>query len=125
MAWKWILPAAVAAGLLAAPAWADDTEDDVRCVVLSLEMVTSSDDAVKNAGALVAMYYLGRLDGRTPDVNLEDKIKAEIGAMTPDVVQATAARCSMTLRARGLALTQMGKDIQQNGEAPAPPAPQK
>ena len=101
---------------------ADDTDNDLECVVIGVSMVASPDATVKNSGSLVMLYYLGRLDGRTPDLALEDRLATTLKTLGPNEMKLAAARCSEGLRARGQALTAIGKDMQQKGAATPPPA---
>ena len=116
---KWILIPVLAAGLLAVPARADDTDNDVECVAIGLSMAASQDALMRSSGGMVALYYLGRLDGRTPDLELEDRLKSAVNTLGPNEFRLAATRCSEGLKARGESLTAIGKDLQQKG-APAP-----
>jgi hypothetical protein len=114
---KWILIPAFAASLLAVPARADDTENDVRCMVVSLSLMSSPDKAMQVAGTIAQMYWLGRLDGRTPDMDLENRLLADASQMKPEDIRNEAIRCGQILTARGKTMTDIGRDMQQKGAA--------
>jgi hypothetical protein len=119
---KRILISALAIGILAFPARADDTDNDVECVAIGLGMAASQDAVMKSSGGMVALYYLGRLDGRTPDLGLEDRLLSAIRGLGPNELRLAATRCSEGLKARGESLTAIGKDLQQKS-APSPASP--
>jgi hypothetical protein len=101
---------------LAAPALAhaEDlaTTDDVRCLVVSLAMAGVGGKNVQAAGMMATLYYLGRLDGRAPGLDLENRVIDEVVAMRPADVKATAMRCGETMKSRGEALATVGQHIQ-------------
>ena len=92
---------------------ADDTSDDVKCLAVSLSMSSSQDQDVQSVGLLSTMYWLGRLDGRSPDLDIEKQITDAAGAMKPADMQAEAARCAAALKTRGEILNKMGEDRRQ------------
>jgi hypothetical protein len=59
---------------------------------------------------------MGRLDGRAPNLDLENRIVAEMPRMTPDVIRAEGQRCGAEMQARGKLMTDVGKDLVQRGE---------
>ena len=62
------------------------------------------------------LYWLGRLDGRTPKLNLEDRIiEASLYLQKPGVMQSEAVRCGKFLAVRGKAEEDMGKRITERG----------
>jgi hypothetical protein len=103
-----------------------DTTADVRCLVVALKMGSSQNSTLQNAGYMASLYWLGRLDGRAPKLNLEEAVIAELLKMNEDEFRLEAKRCGTILMARGQAETAMGKDIQRRGEqmmqnTPSPP----
>ena len=97
------------------PALADDTESDVRCLLVSMSLIQAQSSTLQTAGMMSVMYWLGRLDGRTPELNLETRLTAEIKAMTREEFGATALSCGTKLQARGKFMTDMGQDMKQKG----------
>jgi hypothetical protein len=57
-------------------------------------MITSPDPTQKIAGTMAHSYWLGRIDGRTPQLDLEAGVLAELPAMAnQDLFRAEAVRC--------------------------------
>jgi len=67
---------------LGSPAMADPTTDDLHCYIVSLQMITSPDPTQKIAGTMAHSYWLGRIDGRTPQLDLGAGVLAELPAMS-------------------------------------------
>ena len=95
-----------------APALADDTSDDVKCLAVSLNMSTADDPQEQSVGMLSTMYWLGRLDGRTPSLDLEKQMDA-LGALSAEDLRTEAVRCAAALSTRGDALTKLGESMRQ------------
>jgi hypothetical protein len=94
----------------------DETTGDLRCLVTSLSLTTSDDQTAKTAGLLASLYYFGRLDGRAPNLDLENRMVGEIEKMTPDEVRSEAARCGSIMRERGQTLTAIGNHLVERGQ---------
>src|SRR5690348_7528152 len=103
--------------LLSTEARAQDAETiaDVRCVIVGVLLVQKADPTQRSAGSMLSMYYIGRLDGRVPKLDLEELIIKEGSTMTNSDFSAEAKRCGATLSARGQEITQIGKDIVERG----------
>ena len=100
---------------------ADDTTDDVRCLALAAAMIANPtiDANGKAAGQTIAVYFLGRLDGRTPGLKSRLIEQAKLmGALSPDAVKAQADSCGATLGARGKALQEIGDALKDAGQPP-------
>jgi hypothetical protein len=92
-----------AAVLQTTPARADDatqTSDDVRCLVVAFTLANSQDAQSKEIGGAASAYYLGKLDGRTPDLDLEARLREEIPKVTPDNFMSQLQACGGPLKAR-------------------------
>jgi hypothetical protein len=75
-----LLPAAVES---TEPAVLDPaTRADVRCVVAISNEAGLADDSQINHLAILAYYFIGRLDGRTPGLNLQKAFEQEAHQMT-------------------------------------------
>jgi hypothetical protein len=92
------------------------TTNDLRCAIVYMQMISSQDTKINTAGYIGLMYWMGRLDGRAPNLDLENRIMAELPEMTPDVIRAEAQRCGAEMQVRGKALTEIGNDLVQRGE---------
>jgi len=98
------------------PVRADPVTDDVRCYIVALQMISSQNSNTQMAAFMAHGYWLGRLDGRAPDMDIEAQVIAEIPNMTkPEFFQAEAARCGQVMIARGQAETKMGEDMKKRG----------
>jgi hypothetical protein len=117
MSSKLLSALAVTGGLWTGQACADETSDNIRCMMVALTAASSQDATVKTAGTISTFYWMGRLDGQAPDLDLEKRLLAEIAAMKPADYQAEAARCGAVLQARGKFLSDMGRDMQQKAAA--------
>lgn len=94
-----------------------ETIADVHCLAVGLRILQSPDPAQKNAGLLETLYYLGRLDGRTPTLGLEDLIAQDIEKMNDAAFRAEAVRCGNHLTVRGQQLTEIGEHLTKRGQA--------
>lgn len=102
---------------------ADDTNDDVRCLALAAAITADPnvDANGKSAGQMVAFYYLGRLDGRTPGIEIKSRFIEQakvIGAMPPDAIKAQAEACGVALGARGKELQDLGDALKAANQPP-------
>ncbi|HEY2071619.1 MAG TPA: hypothetical protein VGG48_18810 [Rhizomicrobium sp.] len=105
-------------GTALADATTDDaSEADVRCLVVAINMSEGNATALKLAGTMSALYFLGRIDARSPDMDLEAHLIAELKKMTPEDVKEEAVRCGGMLQARGAYLKDMGEDMIRKGQA--------
>jgi hypothetical protein len=110
----------VLAGLLVLlPAYAQapqsDTIDDVRCVVVGMWIAGSGNSTQQSAGMMDALYYIGRLDGREPKLDVEALLVKEFVKMTPADFSREATRCGSHLAEKGKEITKMGQDMTELG----------
>jgi hypothetical protein len=94
---------------------------DVRCVVVGLRMVEMPVSQQRAAGMMLAIYYLGRLDGRAPDTEVEGLIEREAEKMTAAEFRSNAVRCGKALTLKGQEIQRIGADLSrkaQGGGAP-------
>lgn len=104
-------------GLLAtaATAQSDETTNDIRCLVVGLNLAQSQNAAARGASVLMAIYYMGRLEGRDPMLELDARITDEVLKMSTLDVQSEARRCGGELKAKGEAIAEMGKKLSERG----------
>lgn len=97
----------------ALPAKADDQalRADIRCTIVGVLMVDKGGQA-GSLGMLASLYFLGKVDGRVPDADLEKLMTEEILKMNPALVESEAKRCGAELSERGKNLKTIGGDIQ-------------
>jgi hypothetical protein len=97
---------------LAAPAPATidaRTKADIRCIAaMAAAGAASKDEQGKEIARLGVLYYMGRLDGRTPGISMETVAPAEMRAMPLAEIQAATAGCVAQLQKRGATLDAIG-----------------
>jgi hypothetical protein len=107
--------------LVATSAAADDTTDDVRCLALAAALTAnpSIDANEKSASQAVGIYYLGRLDGRTPGLDIKSRLIEQaklMGALSVDTIKAQAQACGAAFGARVRALEELGDALKAAGQ---------
>ncbi|MEZ6023801.1 MAG: hypothetical protein R3C16_10410 [Hyphomonadaceae bacterium] len=88
---------------------------DMRCLVASLTLITSSDPEQQRAGFGSFAYWLGRVDGAAPTINLEEEIATLAQSMTQEDVSHELVRCGGELQARGQQVTELGNRLSARG----------
>jgi hypothetical protein len=123
-----ILGAALALAMTAGAARADETTDDVHCLVVFMQMSNAKEQAARTGGLIGSFYYLGKLDQRSRGLDLESLIVTEVAKSTEASFKADAARCGADMTKRGQDAADLGKALQQHaqqmekpGAKPAPP----
>ena len=109
---------AAAAALLflaaAAPAPDAETRADIRCFIAVSSLMESEDEAMRQAGSMASQYYLGRIDGRVPDLDLESAVAAEL-PIDQAALQALMQSCGAELEKRGQEVVAVGKRLTARG----------
>lgn len=115
-----IICAALASGLLV-KAYATDRQSsvDVRCILVAMHMASSGVPVQRGAAMMVAMYYFGRLDDRSPHADIEQLIETEAGKMTLAELRASAARCGKALEEKSHEFARIGADLARKGQSGA------
>lgn len=127
----WILGAAAAAMMMSptmlGAARADENSDDVRCLIIFMQMSNAQAPAAQTGGLIGSFYYMGKLDARSRDLDLEKLILTEVSNMSENSFKQDAARCGSDMTKRGQAAADLGKALQQHaaqmeklGEPPKP-----
>lgn len=105
---------------------ADETSDDVRCLIVFMRMSNAQEQPARTGGLIGSFYYLGKLDQRSRGLDLEKLIEGETAKMTEASFKADAARCGRDMTRRGQDAADLGKALRQHAqevETPgAPPA---
>lgn len=93
--------------------WAQDADTvaDLRCVAVGIRSAELPDSRQKSTGLLMALYYIGRLDGRDPKIDLEPLLAAQLARMTATDFTAEAARCGASLTTKGAQISRIGQDL--------------
>lgn len=90
----------------------DAVEADLRCLVVGYALSGSAEEKHQSAAVPFSVYYLGRLDARSPPVDLEKRLGDLAATMTSDDIKTEAARCGADFQRRGSALQAIGKALQ-------------
>ena len=95
---------------------------DIRCVVIAYGLIASDDPTLQASGQSALLYFLGRIDGRGSDVDLETLIYTTSHTMTQAEQATESQRCGHALTLRGQALTAMGErlDARERANAATP-----
>ena len=103
---------------LSTPAAAQDAvEADLRCLVVGYALSGSEQETHKSAAVPFSLYYLGRVDGRSPAIDLGKRLGDLATSMTSDDLKADAARCGADYQRRASALQAAGKTLQDRARA--------
>src|SRR6266850_5941521 len=92
----------------ARPASAAESTNDVRCLVavsrlvdINAETKKLSEEAAQTTALLGTMYFMGKLEGRNPRLNIENAMVAEASKMTVEQLQSELIRCGGEMRTIG------------------------
>lgn len=92
------------------------TVADVQCILVGARLSDSSDQRQRLSGEMLLTYFLGRVDGRSPGVDLESFLTREAQKMTTSDFAKAARRCGMEFSARGAEIVRIGKTLEQLGK---------
>jgi len=99
----------------------DDNVSDVRCLVVALDLSKSPDPQMRSLAMSAGLYFVGRLRGRAPDLDLEAAIVQQLRIMTHADLTTERNRCGTVLASQADRLAVMGEHLQ--GLATAAPHP--
>jgi hypothetical protein len=110
------LPLLLAAAMMPVPVLAQDADTmaDIRCVAVGMHFAEAPDSHQKSTGTLLVLYYMGRLDGRAPSLNIEKLLSEQIDKMTAADYNTEATRCSQDLAEKGAQIKQLGEAMQKH-----------
>jgi hypothetical protein len=95
-----------------AKAESPDTTADIRCFTAGIVSSTLTKDAsAQHSLQMMALYFLGRLDGREIEVDLKKRFVEEAGKMTRQDVGSEDVRCGKFIQERGAFLNELGQDL--------------
>lgn len=107
--------------LLAAAAASQPTqEQDLRCIAAVSAVIGQAEESKRAAVVPLLTYYVGRVSGRDPSIDLEKEIRRVYAdkANFLDVFQAEIKRCSTEMEGVGRDLQRIGGAIKSNPDAP-------
>ena len=105
------------------PASAAESTNDVRCLVaisrlvdINAETKQLSQEAAQTTALLGTMYFMGKLEGRDPRLNIEDAMVAEVSKMTVGQLQSELIRCGGEMRSVAQKWDDIGKNLVKRGQ---------
>jgi hypothetical protein len=111
---RWTLALLACLHAYSASAASPDTVNDARCFFAAISLIRSGDKATQAAATSSAMYYLGRLDGREPGLDLEALILDVARRFSPSEIFSESQRCGHQLSARGQVVSAIGAKLAQS-----------
>jgi hypothetical protein len=102
-----------------------ETTADLRCLVVSFVGVNNPDPALAQAATMAALYYLGRIDAREPELDLEKKLENPEAVFAGRNMAEVAKACGETLSERGQELQDIGARVSAAAKASAATKGQK
>jgi TonB family protein len=87
---------------------------DIRCLVVGVTMSNTEDPPQRVSGAMLAVFFFGRLD-RFPPKAIENAIAKEASTWTQVDSQSEASRCGKELEARAESMNELGKELVRLG----------
>lgn len=87
------------------------SEADLRCLGLLASAASQSQGDSRTQAFAGVMYYLGRLDGAAPGIDLAKELRAIDKPMNREVVAKEGERCIAALNASSTRLQKFGEDM--------------
>ena len=86
---------------------------DVRCLVIGFSLAGAGPTPeARQAGNLISIYYVGRVHGRTPDLDMGDLLYQQSLQATPESLEADRVRCGTEFQQVGRDLVDLGARMQ-------------
>jgi hypothetical protein len=96
--------------MIAAQTMATPDDSDLRCFAITSAMVSKAPPEAQPGIAAGMMYFMGRVEGRSPSLDLETAVRRVVPSLADAAFfQAEAQRCASILQERGAYLQKMGK----------------
>lgn len=92
---------------------AEDQAPIMRCIVASGSLAASQDPAMAQVGAMSGLFWLGRVDPKISEADLEQSLSAVFAAMTPAQVAPEFDRCRKEMKDRSDLVSRVGARIQE------------
>jgi len=77
----------------AAPAPDPQTLADARCVVAMGSVIDTPDPKAKQLAVMTLLYFMGRIDGRSPGLDIKTVYDGEAKKMSPQEVKPMVQSC--------------------------------
>ena len=104
-----MITAALLAAQVPAIAPADQNSSDARCLIVTVMLAGGDNAELKAAGLIASQYYLGRLDGRSPGLDLKALLTREAERITQAEQGPLLVSCGAAMQKRGEALEAVGE----------------
>lgn len=106
---------AIALQVTAVPSIDAENAADLRCLAVVSMALSNADAETKTGLTASAMYFVGRIDSRSPGFNYRGEMVALITSGSD--LRNDATRCGALLQQRGATLVELGKALQnQSGK---------
>lgn len=118
MGWRAALGAFAFGMCMAAPIEAteiDRVDSDLRCLAVSLTLLSSESAEQRQAGLGSFLYWLGRVDGGNPSIDLETRLRTLSTEMTQEQIASELVRCGQELVRRGQEVQAVGQRLEATG----------
>ena len=89
------------------------TISDIRCVIVGMQLSAVANSPQQTQGIVLTWYYIGRLDGRVPKLDIESLLIGETSRMTSPEYSSETKRCLAALAEKGQQVTQIGKNLME------------
>jgi hypothetical protein len=89
------------------------TREDIRCFMAMARLADTDDPKIKQVGTAGTLYFLGRLDGRTPGLDIGSEVAAGAAAVTEVEMRTLLKSCGELIEKRGAYLIAVGKALEQ------------
>lgn len=98
-----------------APAFAEITpsDPDLRCAAVGLMIASTGDQSTQVAGSMIAVHYIGKLQGREPSIDLEEELFQLSRVITQAELATEQQRCSAAFQQLGQSMITMGNNLQR------------
>lgn len=117
---KMLLTMALLATGFAVPAAAQvpaPVVDDLRCITVLSAAMAATPEAQRPQLAAAVLYFIGRVDGAAPNLDLTAEIKRIVPTLTASTLGDEAKRCAAILTEKGAKLQEVGRALQEEGKA--------
>ena len=91
----------------------------MRCLILAAAANQNPDPNIAQAAKLASIYWMGRVNGATPNANLTAQLSTQTHAMTGPDLQGEARRCGEEMQRRGSEMQAAGQALQAEARARA------
>lgn len=96
---------------------------DLQCLAVAMIIGgMSEDESVKTGLMAASMFYLGRLEGRSPNVVWLDRLTDYLKTSSPDQLQAQSQRCGAEIGEFGGRIQTWSTRMAAEAAAPSQPA---